>query len=79
MDNIVWELASTSRSRRIFEYDITYERIFGLLNDNLMPHNFIFPSIKLKQKDCVVDNELYQVRFIAPILCREQKCVFQRS
>ena len=71
MDNIVWELASTSRSRRIFEYDITYERIFGLLNDNLMPHNFIFPSIKLKQKDCVVDNELYQARFIASILCQE--------
>ena len=71
MDNIVWELASTSSSKKIFEYDIAYERIFGLLNDNLMPHNFIFPSIKLKQKDCVEDNELYQVPFIVSILSQE--------
>ena len=57
----MWELASTSRIIRIFGYDMAYERIFGLLNDNLMPHNFIFPSIRLKQKDWVVDNESYLV------------------
>ena len=61
----MWELASTSRIIRIFGYDMAYERIFGLLNDNLMPHNFIFPSIRLKQKDWVRDNESYLVVFLS--------------